>query len=52
MHSTKKIHFEISERNIRKNYADASTIMRATIEELEKKKNNKDDFIKNFIKIL
>jgi replicative DNA helicase len=34
--------FEISERNIRKNYADASTIMRATIEELEKKKNNKD----------
>lgn len=34
--------FEISERNIRKNYAHASTIMRATIEELEKKKNNKD----------
>lgn len=39
---TEQTFFEISERNIRKNYADASTIMRATIEELEKKKNNKD----------
>ncbi len=39
---TEQNFFEISERNIRKNYADASTIMRATIEELEKKKNNKD----------
>ena len=39
---TEQTFFEISERNIRKNYADANTIMRATIEELEKKKNNKD----------
>ncbi|WP_442892737.1 replicative DNA helicase [Emticicia sp. 17c] len=39
---TEQTFFEISERNIRKSYADASAIMRATIEELEKKKNNKD----------
>lgn len=39
---TEQTFFEISERNIRKSYADASSIMRATIEELEKKKNNKD----------
>lgn len=39
---TEQTFFEISERNIRKSYADASTIMRATIDELEKKKNNKD----------
>lgn len=34
--------FEISENNIRKSYADASSIMKATIDELEQKKNNKD----------
>lgn len=39
---TEQTFFEISERNIRKSYADASSIMRATIDELEKKKNNKD----------
>ncbi len=39
---TEQTFFQISERNIRKNYADASSIMRATIEELEKKKNHKD----------
>ncbi len=39
---TEQTFFQISERNIRKNYADASSIMRATIDELEKKKNHKD----------
>lgn len=39
---TEQTFFEISERNIRKNYADAASIMKSTIEELESKKNNKD----------
>lgn len=39
---TEQSFFEISERNIRKNYLDASSIMRSTITELESKKNNKD----------
>ncbi|MGM9511320.1 replicative DNA helicase [Larkinella sp. GY13] len=34
--------FKISESNIRKNYADMSTIMRQALEELEQKKNMKD----------
>lgn len=42
MDKTEQTFFEISERNIRKNYADASAIMKATIDELEAKKNNKD----------
>lgn len=42
MDKTEQTFFEISERNIRKNYADASSIMKATIDELEAKKNNQD----------
>ncbi|GAB3902121.1 replicative DNA helicase [Larkinella knui] len=34
--------FKISESNIRKNYADMSTIMRQALDELEQKKNMKD----------
>ncbi|MFC5408301.1 replicative DNA helicase [Larkinella bovis] len=34
--------FRISESNIRKNYADMSTIMRQALDELEQKKNMKD----------
>lgn len=39
---TEQTFFEISERNIRKNYQDAASIMKSTLDELEKKKNNKD----------
>ena len=39
---TEQAFFDISEQNIKKNYMDASAIMRATIEELESKKDNKD----------
>jgi replicative DNA helicase len=39
---TEQSFYEISERNIRKNYQDAASIMKATIDELEKKKDNKD----------
>lgn len=34
--------FEISEKNIRKNYSDMSSIMRDAIRELEERKNQKD----------
>jgi replicative DNA helicase len=40
---TEQSFFSISEKNIKKNYSDANTIMRLTIDELEnKKENNKD----------
>ena len=39
---TEQTFYEIAETNIRKNYLDASAIMKATLEELESKKNNKD----------
>ncbi|MFN3588320.1 MAG: replicative DNA helicase, partial [Spirosomataceae bacterium] len=39
---TEQAFFDISERNVKKNYLDASSILRQTIAELESKKNNKD----------
>jgi replicative DNA helicase len=42
---TEKSFFKISERNIRKNYADAKTIMRTTISELESKKLSNNEGI-------
>lgn len=42
---TEKSFFKISERNIRKNYADAKTIMRTTITELESKKLSNNEGI-------
>ncbi len=39
---TEQSFYEISERNIRKNYQDAASIMKTTLQELEKKKNSKD----------
>jgi replicative DNA helicase len=42
LNKTEQSFFSISEKNIRKNYADANSIMRLTIDELEHKKiNNK-----------
>ncbi len=40
---TEQSFFGISEKNIRKNYLDANSIMRLTIDELESKKNNNND---------
>ncbi len=40
---TEQSFFGISEKNIRKNYLDASAIMRMTIDELEYKKKNNND---------
>lgn len=42
---TEQSFFKISEKNIRKNYADANTIMRSTISELETKKQNNNEGI-------
>jgi replicative DNA helicase len=39
---TEQSFFEISERNIRKNYMDAGAIVKATVKELDERKNNKD----------
>ncbi len=40
LNKTEQSFFTISEKNIRKNYLDANTIMRLTIDELENKKEN------------
>lgn len=42
---TEQSFFKISERNIRKNYADAKSIMKTTIHELESKKLNNNEGI-------
>lgn len=42
---TEQSFFKISERNIRKNYADAKSIMKTTITELENKKLNNNEGI-------
>ncbi|WP_367913051.1 replicative DNA helicase [Leadbetterella sp. DM7] len=42
---TEQSFFKISERNIRKNYADAKSIMKTTIAELENKKLNNNEGI-------
>jgi replicative DNA helicase len=42
---TEQSFFTISEKNIRKNYLDANTIMRHTIDELENKKENNSNGI-------
>ncbi len=39
---TEQSFFQISERNIRKNYMDAGAIVKATVKELDERKNNKD----------
>jgi replicative DNA helicase len=39
---TEQALFQISESNIKKNYADMSALMRQALEELDQKKNNKD----------
>ncbi len=39
---TEQSFFEISEKNIRKNYMDAGAIVKATVKELDERKNNKD----------
>jgi len=39
---TEQALFQISESNIKKNYSDMGTLMRQALDELDKKKNNKD----------
>jgi replicative DNA helicase len=45
LNKTEQSFFKISERNIRKNYADAKSIMKMTITELENKKLNNSEGI-------
>lgn len=45
LNKTEQSFFKISERNIRKNYLDAKTIMKHTISELEIKKQNNNEGI-------
>jgi replicative DNA helicase len=45
LNKTEQSFFKISERNIRKNYADAKTIMKSTISELENKKLSNNEGI-------